>query len=139
MASTPVGIIIFMSKGFTGRISDNEIVKRSGFLEFIKQNTEVLADRGFKDVAPDIMSKGGILIKPPSTTAGMIYTAEEAKHCKTVAAIRIHIERVIGKLRNFVFLKPQNSLLSSKRTYLLEHAITVASGICNMQGFLTKI
>lgn len=139
IASTPDGLIIFISKGFTGRISDNEIVKRSGFLEFIKQNTEVLADRGFKDIAADIMSKGGILIKPPSTQAGMVFTAEEAAHCKTVAAIRIHIERVIGKLRNFVFLKPQNSLLNRKRSYLLQHAVTVACGICNMQGYLTKI
>lgn len=92
-----------MSKGFTRRISDNEIVKRSGFLEFIKKNSEVLADRGFKDIASDIMSKGGILIKPASTTAGMVFTAEEAKHCKTVAAIRVHIERVIVKLRDFDF------------------------------------
>lgn len=139
IASTPDGVIIFISKGFTGRITDNEIVKRSGFLDFVKENMEILADRGFKSISPDIMSKGGISIKPPSTTSGMVFTAEEAKHCKTVAAIRIHIERVIGKIRNFVFLKPQNSLLKPDRTYLLEHAITVACGICNMQGLLTKI
>ncbi|KAJ6639438.1 hypothetical protein Bhyg_12183, partial [Pseudolycoriella hygida] len=110
IAATPDGLISFISKGFTGRVTDNEIVKRSGFLEFIKENMEVLADRGFKDIAPDIMSKGGVLLKPPSTTAGIVFTAEEAKHCKTVAAIRIHIERVIRKLRYFAFLKPQNSL-----------------------------
>lgn len=139
IAATPDGMIIFISKGFTGRITDTEIIKRSGFLDFIKNNTEVLADRGFKDIAGDIMSKGGILIKPPSTKAGFVYTAEEAKMCKTVAAIRIHIERVIGRIRNFAFLKPQNSLLESNRVYLLEYAVTIASAICNMLGQLTKI
>lgn len=139
IGATPDGLIIFISKGFSGRITDTEIIKRSGFLEFIKQNTEVMADRGFKDIAPDVMSKGGILIKPPSTKAGSIFTAEEAKMCKTIAAIRIHIERVIGRIRNFAFLKPQQSLLDSKRVYLLEYAVTVASAICNAHGLLTKI
>lgn len=139
IGATPDGLIIFISKGFSGLITDNEIVKRSGFLEFIKENTAVMADRGFKDIAPHILSKGGILIKPPSTKAGLVYTAEEAKNCKIIAAIRIHIERVIGRLRNFSFLKPQCSLLHSNRTFLLEYAVIIASAICNMQGLLTKI
>lgn len=126
IGATPDGLIIFISKGFSGRITDNEIIKRSGFLDFIKKNTEILADRGFKDILPDIMSKGGILLKPPSTKAGIVYTAEEAKMCKTVAAIRIHIERVIGRIRNFAFLKPQHSLLDSNRAFLLEYGVIIA-------------
>lgn len=139
IGATPDGLIIFISKGFSGRITDTEIIKRSGFLNFIKKNMEVMADRGFKDIAPDVMSKGGILIKPPSTKAGTIYTVEEAKMCKIVAATRIHIERVIGRVRNFAFLKPQHSLLDSKRVYLLEYAVIIGSAICNMHGLLTKI
>lgn len=136
---TPDGFIIFISKGFLGRVSDNEIVRRSGFLQFIKKGTVVMADRGFKDLESEISAIGGILIKPPSVTAGVVYTSEEANMCKSVAATRVHVERVIGKIRNFVFLKPHGSLLSSKRTYLLEYAVVIASAICNVQGLLTKI
>lgn len=136
---TPDGVIIFVSKGFLGRISDNEIVRRSGFLNFLKKGTCVMVDRGFKDLDSEILSIGAILIKPPSVTAGVIYTTEEAKLCKSVAATRIHVERVIGKIRNFDFLKPHPSLLSSKRAYLIEYSIIIASAICNMQGLLTKI
>lgn len=139
IGATPDGLIIFISKGFSGRITDTEIIKRSGFLDFIKQNMEIMADRGFKDVAGDVISKGGILIKPPSTKAGTIYTAEEAAMCKVVAAVRIHIERAIGRVRHFAFLKPHHSLLDSKRVYLLEYSVVIASAICNMLGFLTKI
>lgn len=96
IVSTPDGFIIFISKGFTGRITDNEIVKRSGFLDFIQENCEILADRGFKDIEVEVVSRGGKLLKPPSTEAGKIYTSEEAKLCKSIAAVRIHVERVIG-------------------------------------------
>lgn len=136
---TPDGFISYISIGFLGRISDNEIVRRSGFLKNLKAGTVVMADRGFKDLQAEISQIGGILIKPPSVTAGVIYTSEEAKLCKSIAATRIHVERVIGKIRRFTFLKPQNSFLKPKRTYLLEYALTIASAICNIQGLLTKI
>lgn len=136
---TPDGVIIFISKGFLGRISDNELVRRSGFLNLLKKGTVVMADRGFKDLNSEISANGAILIKPPSVTVGVVYTSEEEKMCKSVAATRIHVERVIEKIRIFAFLKPHHSLLSSKRTYLLEYSIIIASAICNMQGLLTKI
>lgn len=56
---------------------------------------ELMADRGFKDIQSDIEMKGGVLHKPPSTKAGLKYTKEESKLCKSIAATRIHIERVI--------------------------------------------
>lgn len=105
---TPDGLIIFISKGFLRRISDNEIVRRSGFPNFVKKGTVVMADRGFKDLQLEIMHLDGILIKPPSVTAGVIYTSDETKLCKSIAATRIHVERVIGKIRNFSFLKPHH-------------------------------
>lgn len=139
ISGTPDGFINFRSKGFTGRISDNEIVKRSGYLLNIKKNTEAMADRGFKESKSEIESRGGVLHKPPSTRAGIRFTKEEAKLCKSVAATRIHIERVIGKVRDFAFLKPHRASVNSKRTFLLDYALIVASAICNMQSHLTKI
>lgn len=118
---SPDGMIIFISKGFLGRISDKEIVRRSGFLNFVKQGTIVMADRGFKDLNEDIIHKGGKLIKPPSVTTGVIYTVEEAKLCRSIAATRIHVERVIGNLRHFALLKPHQPVFSPKRAYLLEY------------------
>lgn len=98
-----------------------------------------MGDRGFKDLDSEVFAKGGKLIKPPSVTSGVIYTSEEAKLCKSVAATRIHVERVIGKIRNFAFLKTHQSLLNSKRAFLIEYSIIIVSAICNMQGLLTKI
>lgn len=114
-------MIIFISKGFLGRISDKEIVQGSVFLNFVKQGTIAIADRGFKDLNEDIIHKGGKLIKPPSvtTSTGVIYTVEEAKLCRSIAATRIHVERVIGNLRHFALLKPHQPVF--------------------MQGLLTKI
>lgn len=105
-----------------------------------------MADRGFKDSKDAIESKGGILHKPPSTKAGIRFTKEEAKMCKSVAALRIYIERIIGKIRDFAFLKPKRASVNAKRAsvnakraFLIEYSLTVVSAICNMQNYLTKI
>lgn len=44
---SPSGGIIFVSPTFGGRISDKEIVKLSGFLDFLREGDFILADRGF--------------------------------------------------------------------------------------------
>ena len=45
----PSGAITFVSQLFEGSISDNEIVKRSGFLtkKLWEKNDSIMADRGF--------------------------------------------------------------------------------------------
>ena len=52
---SPAGQITFISELYTGRISDREITKRSGFLDLpFDANRSVIADKGFtiKDLFP---------------------------------------------------------------------------------------
>ena len=51
---SPIGAINFLSKAFGGRVSDKVFTQRSGFLELLEYNDQVLADRGFL-VADDIL------------------------------------------------------------------------------------
>lgn len=127
---TTEGVIIFISKGFLGRITYDEIVKRSGFLECIQTSTCVMVDRVFKDINSEITATGVKLLKTPSGS-----TSDASEETKTT---RIH---VIGKIRNCAFLKSQahHSLLNYKRTFLIDFSIVIASAVCNMQGVLTKI
>lgn len=136
---TPDGVIIFISKGFSGKISNNEMVRRSGFLNIVKTNTYIMAASGFNDIDSEVFSNGGTLLQHSGATAGEIYTSDDAEMYKSIAAKNTHVGSVVGKIRNFEFLKSKHALLSYKRTILIEYAITIASAICNMQELLKKI
>jgi len=47
LAISPAGHVIFASSLYTGSISDNELVTRSGFLRLLEQGNEIMADHGF--------------------------------------------------------------------------------------------
>ena len=47
MAVAPDGTIVYLSDAFQGSISDKEIVRQSGFLDYLDPVDEVMADRGF--------------------------------------------------------------------------------------------
>ena len=44
---TPAGVCFFVSDLYAGSISDNETVKKSGFLDKLTPGDEVMADKGF--------------------------------------------------------------------------------------------
>lgn len=44
---TPNGAVCFVSKLFTGNISDKDITKRSGILDLLENGDEVMTDKGF--------------------------------------------------------------------------------------------
>jgi len=47
---TPDGLINFISKGFGGRIADDDLTVSSGFIAQLKKGALVMADRGFKNI-----------------------------------------------------------------------------------------
>lgn len=44
---TPNGAVCFVSKLFTGNISDKNITKRSGILDLLENGDKVMTDKGF--------------------------------------------------------------------------------------------
>lgn len=112
ISCTPCGQINFISKGFPGRASDQKIVNKSGYLEHIKEGCGVLADRGFKNIAGDVSRKGGLLIRPPSVSQDDTLTKEEAMLAKEIAAVRIHVERLIRRIREYSICAPHATVPS---------------------------
>jgi len=64
IAISPTGAIIFVSKGWGGRVSDKQITSLCGFLDKLMHGNLVLADRGF-DIR--IRMHGTTLAIPPFT------------------------------------------------------------------------
>ena len=96
---TPCGTISFLSKCWGGRVSDKNLTQESGFLEKIEPGDVILADRGFT-VRDDIAIHGGQLEIPAFTKGKKQLSQEEVEMSKQLAHVRIHVERVIGLLKN---------------------------------------
>ncbi|XP_058827477.1 uncharacterized protein LOC131687413, partial [Topomyia yanbarensis] len=133
----PDGTINFISKGAGGRTSDQELVKRSGFLNKIEANTMIMADRGFKLIEAELRTRKCMLVRPPSTIASETMSKKDVIENKRIASLRIHVERAIGRLREFTILKP-HATVDAKLVAKLDFFVTIACGLCNIQGNLIK-
>ena len=95
---TPQGAVSFISKGWLGRTSDKFISEYCAFLKNLLPGDLVLADRGF-----DIQDSCGLYcarLQIPSHTKGKHQLSPvEIETTRSIANVRIHIERVIGCVR----------------------------------------
>ena len=65
-----------------------------------------MADRGFKCIDVLLNKINCVLIRSPSVSQKSKSTKDDVLETKRIAILRIHIERVIGRLREFEMLKP---------------------------------
>ena len=95
----PTGAITFVSKVWGGRVSDKVITQKSGFLDYISYGDVVMADRGF-NISDDLAIRGAQLEIPAFTRGKKQLSMAEVEKTRQLARLRIHVERVIGLLRN---------------------------------------
>lgn len=96
-----------------------------------------MADRGFKNIEKLLLEKNCILVRPPSVSSDAKLSKDEVMATKRIASLRIHIERVIRRVREFNFLRP-HSCLHSKLIPLTDHVVNIACGLVNLQDPLIK-
>jgi hypothetical protein len=137
ISTTPSGHINFISGGYGGRITDQQIVDKSSYIEELPRGSCVLADRGFKNIEGQLHTKQCKLIRPPSTRADEELTKEEVLSTKRIASVRIHVERVIRRLREFKMCG-DHAKTNNKQVDLLDCIIKCASGIANLQPLIIK-
>lgn len=115
---TPRGFVNFVSLGWGGRASDRHVTENSDYLKYLKPKDQVLADRGFN--IEDVIALRGASLSIPAFTRGKSQlSSEEVASTRTIASVRIHVERVIGNVRkkypilnstvNLTFLRKDNT------------------------------
>jgi hypothetical protein len=86
-------------KGWGGRASDKNITEKCGLLSKLLPGDVVLAVRGF-----DISESVGLVcaeVEIPAFTQGRSQLSPlEVESTRKIASVRIHVERVIGLVRN---------------------------------------
>lgn len=98
------GGVIFVSQGFEGSKSDNEILKKSGVMDLLEPGDAVMCDRGF-NVAPELLAIGVKTVKPPTFRGKTTFTAAEQLYNSAVSQARIYVEHAIGKIKEFRLLR----------------------------------
>ncbi|XP_028177251.1 uncharacterized protein LOC114365028 [Ostrinia furnacalis] len=137
ISCTPNGLVNYVSQGFGGRASDVTIVENCKFLNGLQPGTCILADRGFKHLEQMLHEKGMKLLRPPSVSAGTKLSKSEVRQTKIIASLRIHIDRVIRRVREFHMLK-QHSVINTNILRVLDHVIIIACALINLQDSLIK-
>ena len=100
---SPTGDVMFLSDGWGGRVSDKIITAESWFLNKVNVGDCILADRGFL-IEEELNEKGAILKIPKFTRGKKQLSAREVDESLQLAHVRIHVERVIGRLKDFRIL-----------------------------------
>lgn len=95
---TPQGTISFISKAYGGRASDKFITEECGILSKLLPGDVVLADRGFR-IQDSVSLCFAQVVTPPFMKGKTQLTAKEVEDTRKIASVRIHVERVIGLLR----------------------------------------
>lgn len=115
------GSIMYVSHLYTGSISDKEICVRSGFMDLLKHKLNigelapgdaVMADKGF-DMAKELDEINMKLNIPSFLGKRKQLSSDEVANTQLIAHHRIHIERAIGKVRNFHIFDRQFRLKSA--------------------------
>ena len=89
----------------------------------------VLADRGF--MLKDLFALYNVKLVVPSFTKGKVQLSGlEVETSRQIANVRIHIERVIGRIKNYHIL---NTIVSIKQVDLLDDMMIVICALTNLK------
>ena len=89
-----------------------------------------MADRGFT-IETELATQGAVLKIPKFTKGKKQMPADDVDYSRSLAHVRIHVERVIGRLRKFSYLQ---SRISISQVDLLDDAMVIISAIINLNN-----
>jgi len=123
------GWVCYISPGYPGAISDDEIVKVSGFLDYVRdyvhesgRSVGVLADKGFK-CFEDFKKSFSTLVTPALLEKGR-HTGAESLVTRRIASVRIFVECAVRGVKISKVLKyPKNG----KSRFFMEACTHVAA------------
>ncbi|XP_028406791.1 uncharacterized protein LOC114529234 [Dendronephthya gigantea] len=99
---SPAGYPTFISELYTGRSSDKQVTRDCGILNLLEAGDDLMADKGF-DIE-DEMPEGVKLNIPPFLNNQQLSIQAE-NETRKIAAVRVHVERAIQRIKCFRILK----------------------------------
>ena len=101
---TPSGAISFVSEAYERCISDRKLVEVCGLLEKLESGDEIMADKGF--TIQDLLIPYGVHLNvPPFLQSKTQMAVSDVFTTKKIARLRVHVERAIGRVKDYRFYK----------------------------------
>ena len=94
----------FISDLYGGHISDKKITESCGILDLLEPGDMVMADRGF-DIQHILAAKNVKLNIPPFMKGKEQLSLEEELETRSIASVRIHVERAIERIKIIAYCK----------------------------------
>lgn len=129
----PRGNFTFVSDLWSGSVSDRKITESCGYLSLLEWGDDVMADRGF--LIRDILACRGATLNIPPFTHGKQLSSAATTKTRRIARARIHVERAIGRLKNFKILQGTISLKSKD---VIDQIVHVCAALCNLDKALVN-
>ena len=128
---TPSGAVSFVSQVFSGNISDVDITERSGLLNLLEENDDVMADKGF--TLKKVLSKQNVTLNIPPflTNKRSQFSKGEVTETQSIARLRIHVERAIRRVKEFHIF---DSVLPLSMAGSINQIWTVCALLTNFRG-----
>ena len=133
ISMSPILHFNFVSKLYSGSISDKEMVNGSGFLDKLQPGDAVMADKGFN--IQDYLALHETVLNAPPIMRKNNVSARASTATRRVATSRVHIERIIKRLKSFTFFK--GVILLTCKPYV-SSAVTVCAILVNLQPSVIK-
>ncbi len=132
---TPQGTVAYICEGWGGRTSDKYLTEHCSLLSYLVPGDLVLADRGFN--ISDSVGTYCSTLKIPAFTKGKKQLSRiEVEQTRQIANVRIHVERVIGNIRQkysiLSSIQPIDFVNSNDQVTALDKIVCVTSALINM-------
>ena len=124
----PTGTITFLSKLYSGSISDLHITEKSGLLNKLEEGDDVMADRGFN--IRHLLLKKKCTLNIPAFTHGKKLSKKGVQRSRKIARLRIHVERGIRRMKTFKIL---SGIIPLRLRFCLDKIILIVAVLCNLQ------
>lgn len=129
---TPTGLITFVSSVYGGNTSDRHIAEAE-FIDKVEPGDAIMVDRGF-NIGDLILQHGAKLYIPPFTrreaSKGRMLTQNEIAKTRSIASVRIHVERAIGRMKTFKLL---GQTVDQRMWPLIDYIVVIVAVLCNMK------
>ncbi len=137
---SPTGSITFLSKSWGGRASDKTITKSSGFIDLLEEGDIVMADRGFS--FPEYFAAKGVQLLTPASIPGKT-PGQEVSVSRHMSRMRIHVERAIGRIKDYCILQQTLPINLVKRrpkdtVATVDKILLVCSALSNLDKSLIQ-
>ena len=127
-------LVTFHHALYVGSISDVELTRISGFLQKLegKNGISIMADKGFT-IEDQLKAIGIDLNIPPFLSGYQQLSADDVTKGRSIASLRIHVERAICRIKSYFILKEEIRLSMIR---LANHIVSVCAWLTNFQPAL---